>query len=318
MENKTATTGQARKFLLFLCLILLLFTSISLYSDLSGIDGQYRNLAAQVGRSFYQAIDAMRKWNLDHGGIYMQVSPDIPPNPYLNSSLRDVTTTAGAKLALVNHAEMTRLLSELLTNQRGIHVHITGLMPIRPENGPDPWEHNALTSFEKGSAEEFDVVGGGIESDFRYMAPLKTDDSCNSCHDQQHQRLGKVSGAISVAFSYEPFLKMISREQRQNIFVHILFFVLGLGLIGLMGGKLLKSITALQDSLLQIKRLEGLVPICAKCKNIRLEGTDYRRQESWVAVERYIQDRTDAEFTHGLCPQCSSELYPELYGTRSR
>jgi len=312
MEKKTATTGQARRFLLLLCLILLLFTSISLYSDLSGIHGRYGDLAAEVGRSFYQAIDAMRKWNLDHGGIYMRVSPDTPPNPYLENSLREVTTNAGVHLAMINHAQMTRLMSELLTNQRGIHVHITGLLPIRPGNNPDEWERSVLTRFEKGSAEEFDVVGAGNESVFRYMAPLAAGGSCNSCHDQSHRRFGKVSGGISVAFSYGPFLKMISREQRQNVLVHVFFFVLGLALIGLTGGKLIKSIAALQDSLLRIKRLEGFLPICAKCKNIRLEGTDYRRQESWVAIERYIQERTDAEFTHGLCPQCASELYPEL------
>jgi hypothetical protein len=36
-------------------------------------------------------------------------------------------------------------------------------------------------------------------------------------------------------------------------------------------------------------------------------------QESWVAIENYIEERTDAEFTHGLCPQCCHELYPELF-----
>ncbi len=318
MEKKIATTGQARKFLLLLCLILLLFTSLSLYSDLRDIDGQYRNLAAGVGRSFYRAIDAMREWNLDHGGIYMRESPDVPPNPYLRESLRQVTTTAGTNLAMVNHAEMTRLLSELLTNRSGIHMHITDLQPIRAENSPDAWERDALAGFKNGSTEKFDVVGNGPESRFRYMAPLKTDDSCNSCHDQQHQRFGKVNGGISVGFSYEPFLKMEWREQRKNILAHSLFFVISLGLIGLTGGKLIKSIADLQDSMLRIKRLEGLVPICAKCKNIRLEGTDYRRQESWIAVERYIQDRTDAEFTHGLCPQCSMDLYPELYHSDKR
>jgi hypothetical protein len=35
--------------------------------------------------------------------------------------------------------------------------------------------------------------------------------------------------------------------------------------------------------------------------------------QSWIMLEQYIQERTDAEFTHGLCPDCSSELYPELF-----
>ena len=318
MKKRTETSGQARKFLLLLCLIFLFLTLISLYFDLSSIGRRYMDLAAEMGRSFYEAIDTMREWNLDNGGIYMQVSRDVPPNPYLRESLREVTTTSGNRLAMINHAQMTRLLSELLTDERGVHVHITGLAPIRPENAPDPWERDALSRFEKGSSEEFEIVKAGSESAFKYMAPLRMNDTCSSCHVGQNQRPGKVIGGISIGFSYEPFLKVLSGERKQNIFVHVMFFGLGLGLISLTGGRLIKSIAALQDSMLRIKRLEGYLPICSKCKNIRLKGADYRRQESWVAIERYIQERTDAEFTHGLCPQCAVELYPEIFMKKER
>ena len=92
-----------------------------------------------------------------------------------------------------------------------------------------------------------------------------------------------------------------------------MFLGVGLGLIVLTGRKLMNSINALQGSLLTIKRLEGLLPICAHCKKIRNAGADPGRQDSWVAIESYIEARTDAEFTHGLCPQCSDELYPGLF-----
>ncbi|MGR3319853.1 MAG: hypothetical protein ACUZ8O_15410 [Candidatus Anammoxibacter sp.] len=62
----------------------------------------------------------------------------------------------------------------------------------------------------------------------------------------------------------------------------------------------------------EIKTLRGLLPICANCKKIRLENADAHIQESWVQMETYISKRTDAEFTHGICPQCMKELYPEL------
>ena len=318
MENQTATTAQARKFLLLLCLAFLFLTLMSLYFDLRNIGRRYVELAAEMGRSFYEAIDTMREWNLANGGVYLRESSGSPPNPYLPESLREITTTSGGRLALINHAQMTRLLSELLTDERGVHVHITGLAPIRPENAPDAWERDALARFEQGSREEYGILQAGRESAFRYMAPLATNETCSSCHDERHRRFGKVSGGISVGFSYEPFLKIMTGERNQNIFVHVLFFTLGLGLIAMTGGKLIRSITALQDSLLRIRRLEGYLPICSKCKNIRLEGADYRRQESWVAIEQYIQERTDAEFTHGLCPRCAMELYPELFLKKER
>ncbi|MBU4565428.1 MAG: cyclic nucleotide-binding domain-containing protein [Desulfarculus sp.] len=55
-----------------------------------------------------------------------------------------------------------------------------------------------------------------------------------------------------------------------------------------------------------LKVLGGLVPICASCKSIR------QPDGSWVAVEQYVQEHSDADFTHGICPKCKKRLYPEL------
>jgi hypothetical protein len=54
------------------------------------------------------------------------------------------------------------------------------------------------------------------------------------------------------------------------------------------------------------RRLEGLLPICAACKRIREGGG------GWVAVEEYVAARTEAAFTHGICPDCRQRLYPGL------
>ncbi|MCP4350541.1 MAG: response regulator [Desulfobacterales bacterium] len=70
---------------------------------------------------------------------------------------------------------------------------------------------------------------------------------------------------------------------------------------------------ALEQALKEIKTLEGLLPICFNCKRIRVEGSDPMQQDSWVIFELYISKRTDAEFSHGLCPACARELYPEIF-----
>jgi PAS domain S-box-containing protein len=64
--------------------------------------------------------------------------------------------------------------------------------------------------------------------------------------------------------------------------------------------------TALQNAVAQIKTLHGLLPICMHCKKIR----DDRGR--WSPVEVYVAERTEAEFTHGLCPQCLATEYPDL------
>ena len=61
----------------------------------------------------------------------------------------------------------------------------------------------------------------------------------------------------------------------------------------------------LQDALANIKTLRGLLPICSSCKKIR-DDHGY-----WNQLETYIGAHTDAEFTHGLCPECIQKLYPD-------
>ena len=68
-----------------------------------------------------------------------------------------------------------------------------------------------------------------------------------------------------------------------------------------------RLIFELQDALGKVKTLTGLLPICSSCKKIR----DDRGQ--WTHVESYIRDRSEAKFTHGICPECAKRLYPEDY-----
>ena len=64
-----------------------------------------------------------------------------------------------------------------------------------------------------------------------------------------------------------------------------------------------------------VQQLSGLLPICAYCKKIR-EGEDRPeapRQANWVPIESYVSHRTDASFSHGVCPDCyETVLRPQL------
>lgn len=63
-------------------------------------------------------------------------------------------------------------------------------------------------------------------------------------------------------------------------------------------------IEELEQALAEIKTLRGLIPICSNCKNIRDD------KGFWQKAEKYIQDRSDATFSHSLCPVCAKKLYP--------
>jgi uncharacterized PurR-regulated membrane protein YhhQ (DUF165 family) len=63
---------------------------------------------------------------------------------------------------------------------------------------------------------------------------------------------------------------------------------------------------ALQKALSEVKTLRGLIPICAGCKSVRDDGG------YWQKIETYVKEHSDAQFSHGLCPDCARRLYPGM------
>ena len=61
-----------------------------------------------------------------------------------------------------------------------------------------------------------------------------------------------------------------------------------------------------ERALSEVKVLSGLLPICAACKKIRDENG------RWAPVESYVRTHSQADFSHGLCPECAHKLYPEF------
>lgn len=71
--------------------------------------------------------------------------------------------------------------------------------------------------------------------------------------------------------------------------------------------KLKQLVRKLRETLRKVKLLSGFLPICASCKKIR-DDKGY-----WEQMEIYIRDRSEAEFSHSICPECAEKLYPQLY-----
>jgi PAS domain S-box-containing protein len=67
-----------------------------------------------------------------------------------------------------------------------------------------------------------------------------------------------------------------------------------------------RDITRLKTTESEVKRLRGILPICASCKKVR-DDKGY-----WFQVEEYIRDHSEAEFSHSLCPECARKVWPEM------
>ena len=67
-----------------------------------------------------------------------------------------------------------------------------------------------------------------------------------------------------------------------------------------------RVVTDLQDALAKVNQLEGILPICSFCKKIRDE------EGHWHQMEAYVTHRSQAQFSHGVCPDCGRKHYPEF------
>ena len=182
-------------------------------------------LVNSVGQAFFKEIETTRLWNARHGGVYVPVTERTQPNPYLDVPNRDLTSTQGLKLTLINPAYMTRQIAEIARNEENFQYHITSLKTIRPQNKADEWEIKALTAFENGSLEYMEYVEKKLV--FRYMAPLLVKKACLKCHAKQGYKTGDIRGGISVTLPAIAYIDAYEKSRNKQIIVHSVFFLAG-------------------------------------------------------------------------------------------
>jgi two-component system CheB/CheR fusion protein len=185
-----------------------------------------------------------RRWVAQQGGVYVPVSEHTPPNPYLNVPNRDVTTTAGLPLTLVNPAYMVRQVNQLAQPGRGSRGHLTSLKPLRPENAPDAFETAALTSLEDGVKEVSAFESKDGRQDLRLMRPFLIEKACLRCHAQQGYHEGDIRGGISVSVPMEPILAIERPQVARTSIAHGLVWLLGVVGLTLWGRGLEKHTAA--------------------------------------------------------------------------
>lgn len=201
--------------------------------DLGQIERGVDSIARERGSALFALVELARDWNALHGGVYVPVTDSTQPNPYLKVPRRDVTTTDGVAMTMVNPAFMTRQIAEIAARKAGVQLHITSLNPIRPANAADPWESETLASFNAGATERMSLVGEGETRVFRYMAPLWVKPPCMKCHEAQGYKVGDLRGGISVTMPAEQSLRVLNEQRTDAMFRAAGMFALVAGLLHL-------------------------------------------------------------------------------------
>ncbi|OFX20202.1 MAG: hypothetical protein A2033_19300 [Bacteroidetes bacterium GWA2_31_9] len=231
-----------------------LFIAVAFFINVSEHQENIEEIALSKGRTLFNQILVTRQWNSKNGGVYIPISDSIQPNPYLDVPEKNIVSSDNIHYTLINPAYMTRLISEIANRQNEEKFHITSLKPLNPNNKADIWEEIALKSFENGELEAFIKADSGVESIYRYMAPLKVENSCMRCHSKQGYRIGDIRGGISISFNTKQFDLIAFKHVREEIIFYLIFGLLGFILLLVIDRLMVKNIRELNSKQKQLEQ----------------------------------------------------------------
>ena len=241
-NRKKAKHPRLFLYTLALSLTWTVFITSGLVWNISHEKGITIETARIQARIAYEKDVIYRRWNTIHGGVYVPVTDETQPNPFMsNIPHRDITSSSGRSLTLMNPDYMMRQVDELALEEYDVRGHITSLNPTRKENNPDPWETKALESFNEGETEVSEIQIIENQEYMRLIRPLITEEGCMQCHAKQVYEIGDIRGGLSVAIPMKP-LHAIERKNIINSSLGLIsIWLLGLCGIALGGRRLILS-----------------------------------------------------------------------------
>lgn len=199
----------------------------SLFWNLHQLEHNTLNNAASIARANLAKDIGFRDWAASHGGVYVKPSAHTPSNPYLKDPDRDVTTTTGMKLTLMNPAYVIREVQDDFNGSKMDLSHLTSLKLLNPNNKPDEWELKALKSFEQGADEMMEVANIGDTTYLRLMKPLFITEGCLKCHAVQGYKVGDVRGGIGAYVKLRPFTEVQLKRIHELSISHGAIWLIG-------------------------------------------------------------------------------------------
>ncbi|CAA7623377.1 Signal transduction protein [Candidatus Terasakiella magnetica] len=196
-------------------------------------------LAVNTARSSFSKDLAYRLWASSHGGVYVPPTEKTPPSPWMaHLPDRDVVTTEGQKLTLMNPAYMLREMMQDYDELYGIKGRIVGIIYLNSNNKADPWEADAITAFSEGREKERLAVSDINGAPYvRLIKPFIMEDSCQKCHGHLGFKAGEVRGAVGVSVPLQPYQKVEAVAIRSMAVSHGAFWLVGCIAIAMIGSR---------------------------------------------------------------------------------
>jgi signal transduction histidine kinase/ActR/RegA family two-component response regulator len=217
----------------------LLFVAICLWTVLIGFSAfwnlrnsekQIMNLAYTEARANLNKDLSFRRWATLHGGVYVPVTDTQQSVPWLSHVPgRDVQTTEGRQLTLLNPASVLRQIMDFYAADYGVRGRIIGLRQLNPGNAPDDWERQELEKFTRGEASEvwaINAVDG--KPHLRYLRAMYMEPGCEKCHGILGYKTGDMRGATGLNLPLDNYLAQIAAARSGLGFTHVAIWLIGL------------------------------------------------------------------------------------------
>lgn len=208
---------------IYLILIWILVISLSCYWNYIQNSRYENEIIKTQASAIFDLLVVTRSWGSAHESLYVPITEDSPANPWLKTKNRDIVIN-GKEFTKINPSYMTRQISEITAQNKGMHFKMTSLTPIRPDNNPSDWEKEALLQFEKGCRYKGEIIKEFNNTEYRYMKPLFTEKDCLQCHRAQGYKKGQIRGGIRISIPYD----------KPQTGLNILISHAGIGLAGLL------------------------------------------------------------------------------------
>ncbi|CAK8718800.1 histidine kinase [Candidatus Electrothrix laxa] len=204
-------------------------------------------LAENNARMFWEKDMLYRAWSVFHGGVYVPVSEETEPNPYLEVEHRDVNI-GGQEYTLVNPAYMFRQIYEIGKKSMAIQGRLTSLEPKHLDNKPRSWEEKALRSFESGSDEYIELAKIEDKNFLRFMRPVRLKKPCLRCHKGDNKKGGGVRGGISIVVPLEDHFALFRDSVNKLWWAFLAIWLAGITIILVMYRLVRKTLGSLIQS----------------------------------------------------------------------
>jgi len=245
----------------------------SLFWSISNEKKQVIALATNSAIANFNKDLSFRFWGSKHGGVYVPPTKDTPPNPYLaHLKNRDIVTSDGKKLTLMNPAYMIREMMDDYKKLYGITGRIVGKVALNPNNIADESESKAIDAFIAGTADEVikeEIYEG--EPHLRLIRPFVMKENCVKCHGHLGFKNGDVRGAVGVAIPLKPYRKIGEKLINHMIISHLIIYTLGLAVLLIIAYRAFLNLKERQKASDELKELNENLDLKVKTRTLELE-----------------------------------------------